>query len=210
MIIMKFREHEEKSSNYLEVTIYNKTKEIEQQIAEGKADKKDLIRYKNIIRTEIKVKNGKLNSNKSQDQLNNKENIRTKDLETYYNFESLHKYYSNNDRKIFSTEQYYRIDVAIRKINDSENVRATMKEKLCSLIRAINFNGYTRAKEIWVDTFSISTFNSHIKKIRELGINPVTFDNVLNGKKVTYETIPNFSLLDNREIEFIKRNTIQF
>lgn len=60
MIIMKFREHEEKSSNYLEVTIYNKTKEIEQQIAEGKADKKDLIRYKNIIRTEIKVKNGKL------------------------------------------------------------------------------------------------------------------------------------------------------
>lgn len=66
------------------------------------------------------------------------------------------------------------------------------------------------AKEIWVDTFSISTFNSHIKKIRELDINPVTFDNVLNGKKVPYETIPNFSLLDNREIEFIKRNIIQF
>ena len=207
---MKHKQHKEESSNYLEVTIYNKTKEIEQKIAEGKADKKDLIRYKNIIRTEIKVKNGKLNSNKSQDQLNNKENIRTKDLETYYNLESLHKYYSNNARKIFSTEQYYRIDVAIRKINDSENVRATMKEKLCSLIRAINFNGYTRAKEIWVDTFSISTFNSHIKKIIELGINPVTFDNVLNGKKVTYETIPNFSLLDNREIEFIKRNIIQF
>lgn len=46
MIIMKFREHEEKSSNYLEVTIYNKTKEIEQQIAEGKADKKTLLDIK--------------------------------------------------------------------------------------------------------------------------------------------------------------------
>ena len=86
MIIMKHKQHKEESSNYLEVTIYNKTKEIEQKIAEGKADKKDLIRYKNVIRTEIKVKNGKLNSNKSQDQLSNKENVRTKDLETYYNF----------------------------------------------------------------------------------------------------------------------------
>ena len=44
MIIMKHKQHKEESSNYLEVTIYNKTKEIEQKIAEGKADKKDLIR----------------------------------------------------------------------------------------------------------------------------------------------------------------------
>lgn len=85
-----------------------------------------------------------------------------------------------------------------------------MKEKLDSLIRVINLNGYTRAKEFRVDTFSLSTFNCHIRKIRELGINPVTFDNVLKGKKVPYETIPNFSLLDNGEIEFIKSNLIKF
>lgn len=210
MIIMKHRQHNEESSNYLEVTIYNKTKEIEQKIAEGKADKKDLIRYKNIIRTEIKVKNGKLNSNKSQDQLNNKENVRTKELETYYNLEALNIYYSNNVKKIFGEEPFYRIDIAIKIINDNETIRPTMKEKLCTLIELINSDGYTIAKEIWSDTFSSKTFSNHIKKIKELGINPITFDNVINGKAVTYETIPNFSLLDNGEIEFIKRNTIKF
>lgn len=40
-----------------------------------------------------------------------------------------------------------------------------MKEKLCSLIRLINSAGYTRAKHIWIDTFSISTFNSRVKKL---------------------------------------------
>ncbi len=210
MIIMKHKQHKEESSNYLEVTIYNKTKEIEQKIAEGKADKKDLIRYKNVIRTEIKVKNGKLNSNKSQDQLSNKENVRTKDLETYYNFEALHTYYSNNSKKIFSTEPFYRIDIAIKILKYNENIRADMKKKLCVLIGLINSEGYTRAKQIWSDTFSSKTFGNHIKKIKELGINPVTFDNVINGKEVTYETIPNFSLLYNAEIEFIKRNKIKF
>lgn len=85
-----------------------------------------------------------------------------------------------------------------------------MKEKLCSLIRLINSAGYTRAKHIWIDTFSISTFNSHVKKIRELGINPVTFDEIIDGITVTYEIIPNFSLLDNAEIKFIKRDKIKF
>ena len=85
-----------------------------------------------------------------------------------------------------------------------------MKKKLCVLIGLINSEGYTRAKQIWSDTFSSKTFGNHIKKIKELGINPVTFDNVINGKEVTYETIPNFSLLYNAEIEFIKRNKIKF
>lgn len=95
---MKNRQHEEKSSNYLEVTIYNKTKEIEEKIATGKASKKELIKYKNVLRIEIKVKNGKLNSNKSQDQLKGKKNVRDKALETYYNFEALDTYYSNTEK----------------------------------------------------------------------------------------------------------------
>lgn len=209
-MIMKYRQHKEESSNYLEVTIYHKTKEIEQKIAEGKADKKDLIRYKNVIRTEIKVKNGKLNSNKSQDLLNNKECVRTKDLKTYYNVKALNTYYSNNAKKIFGTEPFYRIDIAIKIINDNETLRTNMKEKLCSLIMLINSDGYTRAKQIWSNTFSSKTFGNHIKKIRELGINPVTFDDVINREKITYKTISNFSLLDNAEMEFIKRDTFKF
>lgn len=210
MIIMKYRQHKEESSNYLEVTIYNKTKEIEQKLSAGTSSKELLIKYKNIIRTEIKVKNGKLNSNKSQDQLNNKENVRTKELETYYNRAALYTYYSNNAKKIFGTEPFYRIDIAISKIKNSETIKPKMKDKLCSLLQLINTDGYSKAKQIWIDTFSISTFNSHIKKIRELGINVVTFDETLNGELIPYETIPNFSLLDNAEIEFYKRNTIMF
>ena len=82
---MKHKKHREESSNYLEIIVYNKTKEIENRIAKGKASKDELIKYKDVIRTEIKVKNGKLNSNKSQDQLNLKTDIRNKDLDKYYN-----------------------------------------------------------------------------------------------------------------------------
>ena len=207
---MKYREHKEESSNYLEITIYNKTKETEQRIASGKASKDELIRYKNVIRTEIKVKNGKLNSNKSQDKLNNKVNIRTKNLCNYYNADATKTYYSNNAQKIYGTETYYRIDVAIKMICDNEKLKDKMKEKLCSLIKLVNSLGYTEAKQIWIDTFSLGTYKNHIKKIRELGINVVTFDEVTNGKKTPYESIPNFSLLDNAEIEFIRKNKFLF
>lgn len=207
---MKYRQHKEKSSNYLEVTIYNKTKEIEERIATGKASKKELIKYKNVLRIEIKVKNGKLNSNKSQDQLKGKKNVRNKSLETYYNFKALDTYYSNTAKKIFGTEIYYRIDVAIKKINTSETLSTAMKEKLCTLIMLINSEGYTDAKQIWINTFSISTFNNHIKKIRSLGINEITFDEKINNEKIPYETIPNFSLIDNSEIEFRTKRKYNF
>ena len=207
---MKYREHDEESSNYLEVTIYNKTKETEQRIAEGKASKDELIKYKNVIRTEIKVKNGKLNSNKSQDKLNNKGNIRTKDLCNYYNADATKTYYSNNAQKIYGTEPFYRIDVAIKMICDSKNIKDKMKDKLCSLLKLVNSVGYTEARQIWIDTFSLGTFKNHINKIRELGINVVTFDEEINGGKIPYEYIPNFSLLDNAEIEFVRRNKCLF
>ena len=207
---MKYREHKEESSNYLEITIYNKTKETEQRIASGKASKDELIRYKNVIRTEIKVKNGKLNSNKSQDKLNNKINIRSKDLCNYYNADATKTYYSNNAQKIYGTEPYYRIDVAIKMICDNVKLKNKMKEKLCSLIKLVNSLGYTEAKQIWIDTFSLGTYKNHIKKIRELGINVVTFDEVTNGRKAPYDSIPNFSLLDNAEIEFIRKDKFLF
>lgn len=207
---MKHRQHEEKSSNYLEVTIYNKTKETEQRIAAGKASKDELIRYKNVIRTEIKVKNGKLNSNKSQDKLNNNGNIITKDLCTYYNADATKTYYSSNAQKIYGTEPYYRIDVALKMICDNVELKYKMKERLCSLISLINSSGYTEAKQIWVDTLSLSTFKNHVNKIRGLGINVITFDEEINGIKIPYEYIPNFSLLDNAEIEFIRKDKCLF
>ena len=70
---------EEISSNYIEITLYNKTKEIEQKIANGEISDSILKKFINIFRTELKVKNGKLNSNKQKQLFNNK------DLAAYYN-----------------------------------------------------------------------------------------------------------------------------
>lgn len=206
---MKHKQHIEDSSNYLEIIVYNKAKETENRIASGKARKEELIKYKDIIRVEVKVKNGKLNSNKSQDNINSKIEIRTKDLGNYYNHNALEEYYSRNVKKIFGTEPFYRLDVAVEIINKDEIMKPKMKEKLITLIKLINTEGYTEAKNIWVETCSLTTFNLHIKRIRELGINVITFDQVIDGIKVDYEYIPNFSLLDNAEIEFIpiKQNT---
>lgn len=85
-----------------------------------------------------------------------------------------------------------------------------MKSKLCTLLKLINEEGYTRAKQIWIDTFSISTFNSYIKKIKILGINILTFNTELNGEIIAYEKIPNFTQLDNSEMEFIQSYQTKF
>ena len=92
-------------------------------------------------------------------------------------------------------------------------MKATSSNKKVATVKVYDFqgtDGYSKAKQIWVNTFSISTFNSHIKKIRELGINVVTFDETIDNTKMPYETIPNFSMLDNAEIEFMKRNKYKF
>lgn len=74
---------------------YNETRKA----LTGKANKDEELFYKDVIRTEVKVKNGKLNSNKSQDTNNNKGKIRTKDLEYYYNYEALGLYYTKTIKK---------------------------------------------------------------------------------------------------------------
>ncbi len=194
---MKHRQHNMKSSSYFEITIYDKQKETEQRVSEGKADKKELEKYRNTVRTEAKIKNGKLNSNKSYDKKHKKETIREKILETYYNNEAAEKYYSERAKKIYGSEKFYRIDVALKKIQDCENISKNVKDKLCALIKLVNKEGISNAKKIWVDTFSVNTFNNHVKLIRKLDINIITFDKKIDGIEVNYEYILNFSLLEN-------------
>ena len=207
---MKHKVHNKETSNNLELCIYDKGKETRERALRGKANKDEELFYKDVIRTEVKVKNGKLNSNKSQDKNNNKGKIRTKDLENYYNYEALGLYYTKTIIKIFGTEPFYRLDIALDKIQKNSQLKDSMKFKLCTLLKLINEKGYTRAKQVWIDTFSISTFNSHIKKIKTLGINILTFNTELNGEVIAYEKIPNFTQLDNSEMEFIQSYQTKF
>lgn len=63
-------------------------------------------KYEDIIRVAVKVKNGKLNSNKSQDNINSKIEIRTKDLGNYYNHNALEEYYSRNVKKYLEQNHF--------------------------------------------------------------------------------------------------------
>ena len=57
---MRNMSDEEIISNYLEICLYNKDKETENKIKKGKANKAEKKKYKNIFRTEVKIKNLKL------------------------------------------------------------------------------------------------------------------------------------------------------
>ena len=56
----KMSREEEIISNYMEVTMYNKTLEIEKKIADGKLSENDRKKYQNIFRKEVKIRKTKL------------------------------------------------------------------------------------------------------------------------------------------------------
>lgn len=194
---------EEISSNYIEITLYNKTKEIEQKIVSGEIPESVLKKFINIFRTELKVKNGKLNSNKQKQLFNNK------DLAAYYNKDTTTKLYAKTIQRIFGINDFYRIDIAEKKIKKAIGIRDKTKNNLCRLIRLINEKGYTEAKKIWTGKYCEATFRNQVKKIESLGINILTFDQKVNGQKINILKIKNFTLLENGVPEFIDQKNMQ-
>ena len=187
----KLSKEEKEMANYMELCLYNKTKEIEMKVLEGKAFETEKERFENVFRTEVKIKNGKINSNISKDKM------KDKSIETYYNKENTTELYNTPVQKIFGVNDFYRIDVAIKIIDKDKSIRKKTKAKLKTLLRKINKLGYTDAKEYWVKKYSEVTFRNHIKKIEALGINVLTFDKKINGLAVERDTIRNFTKLEN-------------
>lgn len=179
------------SSSYMELCMYNKTREIENKIAEGKVPETDRAKFHNIFRTEVKIKNGKLNIMK------NKGQVPDKALETYYNDEMTSKIYNALIQKLFGINDFYRIDMAVEIVKNADNIRKDTRDKLISLLELINVEGYTRAKEHWVHKYSEATFRNHKKKIEDLGLNILTFDTRIDGFDIETERIKNFTSLEN-------------
>lgn len=189
---MRIMSEEEKiMSNYLEICLYNKNKEIANKIKKGKAKETEKKKFKNVFRTEVKIKNLKLNANKDSGKMSNKA------LETYYNDETTKQIYSNPIKRIFGENEFYRIDIALNIIEKNEKMRKSTKNKLQELLTMINLYGFTSAKRYWVKRYSEVTFRNHIKKIEALGINVLTFDNKIDGIEITTEKIKNFTNLKN-------------
>lgn len=187
----KLSKEEKEMANYMELCLYNKTKEIEMKVLEGKAFETEKEKFENVFRTEVKIKNGKINSNI------NKEKMKDKSIETYYNSKNTTELYNSPVKKIFGENDFYRIDVALKIIDRNKSIRNKTKTKLKLLLRKINKLGYTTAKEYWVKKYSEVTFRNHIKKIEKLGINVLTFDRKINGLAVERDTIKNFTKLEN-------------
>lgn len=73
-----------------------------------------------------------------------------------------------------------------------------MKEKLCNLLKTINEKGFTKAKESYKNK---KTFREHINKLKNLDISFLTFGTHINGKKIKAESIENFAIMNNDNIE---------
>ena len=191
----KMTREEEIISNYMEVTMYNKTLEIEKKIAEGKLSENDRKKYQNIFRTEVKIRNGKLNSIKQKTRTKGK--VKDKKLEEYYNKETTEELYNSYIPRIFGTNDFYRIDKALEIVRADTTMRDTTKDKLCKLLKLINKKGYSKAKYEWCKEYNENTFRNHCKKIETLGVNVLTFDKVIDSEKVQAEKIKNFTKLEN-------------
>lgn len=180
-------------NGYIELISYDKEKELrdkmkKKELSEIFAENESIDDYIGVIRTEVKVKNRKLNYNKKSWGL-------AKELENYLDISMADYYFKNYAEKVWYAEPFYRIDIAIEKIRNSKEIKNNMKEKLCVLILKIHEDGLTKTQESYKKNYSDSTFKGHIDKIRSLGINPLTFSKMYDIEKI--ENFAKFHAKDN-------------
>lgn len=178
------------SSGYTETVIYDKGKEMKENAEDGKAAKEEADNYKNIVRIELRIKNGRLNSEK-------KITGEAKDLLNFYNEQKTTEYFNKYVGQIFGVNKFYRIDKAIEIVKGNSEITDKYKEKLIRVLKLVNRVGYTTAEILWTNRFCRTTFLKHKADIEKLGINIITFNKKINGKLVEAESINNFSLLEN-------------
>ncbi len=175
----------------MQLALYDKYLQILDEVKEGKLSKSELDKYLHIFRTEVRIKNDKLNSNIYSKRYPDKA------LKTYYNENVTEELYSDFVKNFFGENDFYRVDIAIKIIKKNSEISNSIKCKLCKLIKLINKFGYTKGKKMWVKKYSKSTFRNHKILIESLGINLVTFDKEIHNKKIKIEKLDNFTLLKN-------------
>lgn len=176
-------------SGYVEIVFYDKCNEMLEELKSGNITINEALKYKNIFRTEVRIKNKKLNYEKYSKGT-------SKDIVNYYNEETAKMYMNNYTEKILGQEQFYRIDVATKIIQKAKDLKQNMKAKLCDLLSLINRKGFTYAKNSYNNA---KTFITHLKRIKTLGINAITYDKHINGKKIEQEKMENFAKIQDKE-----------
>ncbi len=181
------KKYKSKSNATAEFVIYDKQLEQESKFRNGKITQDELDYFERVIRFEVRIKDKKLNNLKSNLGI-------SKDIDNYKDSQVADKFFSTYAEVVFFKEPFFRVDCAKRKINKS-NLKPKTKKKLGKLITSINKYGYTYTQQHY--EYNSNTFRNHIKTLRKLGINPLTFsehwkDKFGNEHKTTYTKIPNF------------------
>lgn len=168
-------------NNHVSITCY--FKEYERL---GNGDTEGAKIFKDILRTEVKVKNRHLNYKKP---------VRDKTLANYFKEEVAQEYFTEYIEPVFYREEFYRLDVALDKIaNDTElKLKQFQKDRISSFLTRINKVGITEAKSEHDD----KTLKEYFGRIKSLGINPLCFSPVIDGKEITIEKMENFTLFRN-------------
>ena len=143
-------------------------------------------KYKNILRTEVKVKNSHLHHQKRYYGI-------PKTFRNYFSVEMAQKYFKKHIEPILYTEPFYRLDVAILEIYKQQTLQDFKKDRLAKFLTTINEVGITAAKEKYSD----ETFKDYINIIRALNINPLCFSSVIDGKEIAVKKMENFTLFEN-------------
>lgn len=137
-----------------------------------------------VVRLEVQVFSKKINSEY-------KKNGITKELYNYWSEDSYNEYIKVYENVLY-TQDYYRIDVAIGKIRKLKRMRPTTKKRMCRLLVLINELGETKGREKFSKEYSQSSFYRDMAKLKELGINPITFGNMQGDNFKDIECLRNF------------------
>ena len=195
-------------NGYVETISYNKEKQLLSVRYEDYITDEELEEFKGVFRTEVRIKNRKFNYYKYSENWS-----LAKDLKNYLSEDMKKHFWVKYAEKIWFSEPFYRIDIAIKMIKSNSYLSSYTKNILCDVLRRINKRGYTRTSKHYAYTKRISkieryirsgaskieievlknkalcsedfsTFRGYIKQIRNLGINPLTFDKHFNIEKI--------------------------
>lgn len=187
-------------SSYTEIIIYDKEQERKDKLKKKKKTSHielELKEFKNVFRTELRLKSKRLYYNK-------KHTLKMdKTLDNYYNEEVADECFKRYVEPIFYEEPFYRIDYALIAIQTDRRLTEKEAEKLCKLVIDINKKGFTQAKTEY--GYCEDTFANHIKLLRDIGINPLTFDTNIDlailHNFTTKEVCRDFSIYDGEHEE---------
>lgn len=189
-----------KSSCGIEIIVYFKDEQLKKQKKKGL--RLQIKEFENVIRVEVRDKNKRLNYNRT----NTFEMEKT--IDHYYKENIADEHFLKYVETIFYTEPFYRIDYALIAIQNDSRLTKKEADKLCQLVKDINIKGFTRAKAEY--GYCDDTFANHIKLLRSIGINPLTFDENIDlailHNFTTKEVCRDYSLYDELFRPVKKRN----